>query len=313
MSRKIKYSFEQWCKDNNKQDLLDRWDYEKTGFGPDEISYASSKPVYFKCPKGIHESELRYVHRVTTKTDQKNFRCKECMNEYPIINDLSGKIFGELTVIEPDFIKTKENNCGTYWWCKCSCGSIVSVLGSVLKDGRQVTCGDRRIHRSGKNNSNWKGGITPSLLSERTSLEYNKWRDDVYGKDWYTCQCCGQYKNIEKNAHHLYNFSKYDDKKFDIDNGITLCSKCHHIKEKESFHNLYGTSNNTPEQLEEYINNKRKQLGINIPFSIDEYKSGEVLRNHNTPRILIHRNININICSFSIPLSGAEKIWAEEN
>ena len=115
MRRKIKYSFRQWCEDNNRQDLLDRWDYEQTGFGPDEISYASSKPVYFKCPKGIHESELRYVHRLTTKTDQQNFRCKECMREYPILDDLTGNVFGELTVVQPDFVKTKKNNNGTYW------------------------------------------------------------------------------------------------------------------------------------------------------------------------------------------------------
>lgn len=33
-----------------------------------------------------------------------------------------------------------------------------------------------------------------------------------------------------------------------------------------------GTYNNTPEQLEEYINKKRKQLGINIPFNIKNYQ-----------------------------------------
>ena len=36
--------------------------------------------------------------------------------------------------------------------------------------------------------------------------------------------------------------------------------------------------NNTPEQLEEYINNKRKELGINIPFNIEEYLNGNILK-----------------------------------
>ena len=279
--KKDKYTFYQWCVDNSRQDLLNRWDYEMTGFAPEDITYASAKPVYFKCPKGLHESEKRKVYVITNKkSDQHNFRCKECMNEFPIIDDITGKQFGELTVIEPDFEKTKNSKTnGTYWKCLCSCGKIVSVFGNSLKDGKQITCGNRKIHRSGKNNSNWKGGITPKLLSERTSSQYNNWRDAVYAKDWYTCQCCGASgSNVEKNAHHLNNFAEYDDLKYDVSNGICLCAKCHHIKYVGSFHNVYGTRNNSAKQIEIYINNKRKQLGIDIPFSIDSYLSGNILK-----------------------------------
>lgn len=277
---KEKYTFYQWCVDNNKQDLLENWDYEATGFSPSDITYASAKPVYFKCPNGIHDSFKRRVYTITNKkSDQKNFRCIECMKEYPIIKDISGQTFGELTVIRPDFEATKNHKGnGTYWLCHCSCGATVSVYANSLKDGRQVTCGNREIHRSGSNNSNWKGGITPQLISERMSKEYKIWRDSVYSKDWYTCQCCGRSKDIEKNAHHINNFAENDDLKYDIDNGICLCSDCHHIKSIGSFHNIYGTRNNTPEQLEEYINTKRKELGINIPFSLQSYLDGNILK-----------------------------------
>ena len=57
-----------------------------------------------------------------------------------------------------------------------------------------------------------------------------------------------------------------------------MCKNCHYTTVDDSFHNLYGTVNNTPEQLEEYINYKRKKLGIDIPFSIEEYKNGNVLK-----------------------------------
>jgi len=64
--RKIKYSFKQWCDDNNRQDLLDRWDYDATGFSPEDITFASAKPVYFKCPIGKHKSEKRKVYVITS-------------------------------------------------------------------------------------------------------------------------------------------------------------------------------------------------------------------------------------------------------
>ena len=37
---KQKYTFYQWCVDNKRNDLLDRWDYGKTGFSPNDITFA---------------------------------------------------------------------------------------------------------------------------------------------------------------------------------------------------------------------------------------------------------------------------------
>lgn len=61
-------------------------------------------------------------------------------------------------------------------------------------------------------------------------------------------------------------------------NGMCLCENCHAVKIDGSFHNLYGTFDNTPEQLEEYINLRRSQLGIAIPFSLESYLAGDILK-----------------------------------
>ena len=284
MGKKQKYTFKEWCQDNNRESILERWDYEKTGFGPEDITYASNKDVFIKCPAGIHESSKRKVWRLTNKnSDQVDFKCIECLNGHSHnFEDLAGVNFGELTVLKLDNKRNEDNknsgNNQTYWLCKCSCGSVISTYSIALKYGKQTTCGNRAIHKSGENSSNWKGGITPKLLSERTSKRYNEWRDMVYKKDWYTCQCCGKSKNINKNAHHIINYAENEELRYDLNNSILLCEECHHIKCIGSFHNIYGTHNNSPEQLEEYINNKRKQLGINIPFNIDEYKKGKILK-----------------------------------
>lgn len=78
--------------------------------------------------------------------------------------------------------------------------------------------------------------------------------------------------------HHLKDFATYKELRFDVNNGIPLCESCHDATISGSFHNLYGTHGKTEQELEEYINNKRKQLGINIPFSIESYKNGNILK-----------------------------------
>lgn len=428
---KVEYSFKNWCEDNNRQDLLDRWDDELNKVLPSEVSYQSNKKYWFKCPKGIHESELRSIQGFTSgkchdmkctkcnsfaqyiidnfgeeylnkiwnedntldpwnisyKSNKKAFfnclnnaehvyeqnfyryvngigcpycshqkifykeslgylypeavqlwsdkndkspfdyypqsgkevwwKCPDNIHEdfkrriYSMVNsgfscpqcanirtgqllrrDLTGQKFGMLTAICIDEERTK-NSHKTYWWCQCDCGNpeLKSIVGTCLTSGATSSCGCLE-HPSGERNPNWKGGKTPKLILARSNSKYNKWRNEVYKKDWYTCQCCGKSKDIEKQAHHLFNFASNEDLRYDVDNGITFCKDCHYTTVNGSFHNVYGTTNNTPEQLEEYVNNKRKELGINIPFSIEAYKNGEILKPNDVESIKSKSNID---------------------
>lgn len=52
--------------------------------------------------------------------------------------DLTGKVFGLLTVIE------KANNIihrNAFWTCKCTCGNTVHVSGTNLRQGYTTDCG----------------------------------------------------------------------------------------------------------------------------------------------------------------------------
>ena len=415
MNRKPKYSFEQWCLDNDRNDLLERWDYDKNSLFPSEVAYKSEKDIWFKCPIKKHNSELHRIDNLANgrnktiycnkcrsfaqhvidkygkeyldkiwnyknnispweitynsgkevvlncisniehvykrhlsvfnsgsiecpicKEEQlikntslgslfpqsldvwseknkftpfdysscehvsvwwkcqngkhedyfkgiesvkrNNFRCPYCnakvegSTSYNIV-DLTGQVFGELIVVK--FVPNANiNDTNAYWSCNCSCGAIdIVVNAGLLRNGHVTTCGNKSIHYSGNKNPNWKGGITP----DRMSPEYREWRNSVYTKDWYTCQCCG-IKGETLNAHHIKDYASYKELRLNIDNGITLCINCHDSKQKGSLHNLYGTQGVTPEQLEEYINNRRKQLGILIPFNIDNYKKGNIMK-----------------------------------
>lgn len=71
-------SFEQWCIDNNRQDVLDRWDYElNNGVKPNEICYGTQSEYYFKCSRGLHESELKNINAFTNNKDN-SIECKVC-------------------------------------------------------------------------------------------------------------------------------------------------------------------------------------------------------------------------------------------
>lgn len=90
-----------------------------------------------------------------------------------------------------------------------------------------------KLHR-GENHWNWKGGITPENHKLRQTKEYKKWRLAVYARDYYTCQDCDTHctsKTIV--AHHLKSFNDYIELRFEVDNGITLCRKCHKKRHKE--------------------------------------------------------------------------------
>jgi 5-methylcytosine-specific restriction endonuclease McrA len=112
--------------------------------------------------------------------------------------------------------------------------------------------------------SEWKGFLTRKNNRIRNNIEYKEWRENVFKRDNYTCQCCGRKNgngdNVYLNAHHKESFADNEDLRLDVNNGITLCQECHNPKFKGSFHNLYGTLHNTNEQLNKYIKMKQSEV-----------------------------------------------------
>ncbi len=353
----INYSFEQFCIDNNYNELLELWDYKLNDISPNLVSSTTNKKYWLKCPDELHESRmicignvvkgykkrgyycichacnsigqyiidkygLDYLNMLWSDKNEKSYfdidrssknkiwlRCLDnpnhddfdvAANNYSNGHDKCPYCTGQRVCLtnsfgykHPEYVEVwsdknlfgpfdKTYGSKEYVWFKCENGIHDDYKKRILDINKEKyicpECAKEKAIANiprGEESPQWRGGILKENQRCRNSTEYADWRNNVLKKDFYTCQCCGSRENLE--VHHINPFSKYKDLRLDVKNGICLCDLHHQAKIVDSFHNLYGTHNNTPEQLEEYINAKRRGLGINIPFSIESYLSGNIL------------------------------------
>jgi len=78
----------------------------------------------------------------------------------------------------------------------------------------------------GEGNHQWKGGVSKLNHRLRTNIRFKKWREEVFERDDWTCQDCGE-RGCELHPHHILPLAEHPEFAYDIDNGITLCVPCH--------------------------------------------------------------------------------------
>ena len=140
-------SFELWCIDNNKQDVLDRWDYELNKLKPNEIPFGTDKKYYFKCPKNIHNSELKKISRFTSGQEGSMY-CKACNSfaQWGLDNigiDFLDKYWDyEKNTVDPWEIAKGNKSTIIFIFCqkKDYHGSYKTKCSSFLKGNRCLYC-----------------------------------------------------------------------------------------------------------------------------------------------------------------------------
>jgi len=79
----------------------------------------------------------------------------------------------------------------------------------------------------GSSNPNWKGGVSLEGSKGRNTSQHFLWKGFVFKRDSYTCQLCSTREFDSLISHHIRNWRTHKELRFDIDNGITLCNRCH--------------------------------------------------------------------------------------
>ncbi len=123
---------------------------------------------------------------------------------------------------------------------------LIQEIKDKISQSINKNINSKKILR-GKEHPNWKGGITPENKKIYHSIYYDLWRMSIFAKNGWACQKC-KIKGGKLRPHHIRNFAQNSELRFAIDNGITLCEKCH-----KEFHKIYGQKNNNKSQIDGFI------------------------------------------------------------
>lgn len=176
----------------------------------------------------------------------KSGRVKSCGCLIANRTKVNEKKFGRLKPIE---MVKREGSQRNFWRCICDCGEETVVSTSNLNKGHTKSCGCLRDEAvTGEGSRFYNPDLTDEerLLNNRyesASKNIYKWRKLIYEKNDYTCQNCSK-RGGDLNAHHLDGWHWCKEKRFDVENGATLCVSCH-----RAFHAEYGIKDNTKQQF----------------------------------------------------------------
>lgn len=134
------------------------------------------------------------------------------------IKDLSGMVFGRLTVIGLASVDEKSRS---RWLCECVCGEKTNSLGSGLKDGTAQSCGCLASEKRTKHGDAnwWNGKVAPEYICLRNIIQ----RCTNPGSISYPryggigVSVCDEWNSLEKYAAFLSHVGRRPSKNHSID------------------------------------------------------------------------------------------------
>lgn len=164
--------------------------------------------------------------------------------------DLTGKVFGRLTVIEPTAEKTKDGR--RIWKCQCECGNIKFTSCQNLKRGHCTSCGCKNKeqitalgHANALNLIGKQYGKLTVIEQSKDKLPYSK------SVTW-ICKCeCGNEILTTTSA---------------LNSGNTTSCGCSHSSEGEELIAQILTNENIKFERESWLQDLRSEKGKPLQF-----------------------------------------------
>lgn len=193
---------ETYCKQNNRLDLLEEWDFEKNGFKSNSICYGAAKKVWWVCSSG-HKWETQISVRLKNKCG-----CPYCSGRRAIkgVSDLESlypEIAKEWDYAKNENLKPSEVKSGsnkTVWWI-CSNGHSYSqkICDRTRRNNSCPYCSNHQLLEGFNDLKTWcinnnrkdlleewnyekNGKIKPENISAKNSKKI--WWKDKLGHEW---------------------------------------------------------------------------------------------------------------------------------
>lgn len=201
--------------------------------------------------------ECSYASRRITKRRQIERLCEHCGKSFSVTQSKAAAGYGKYCSREC-FHPKKSGICKN-----CGCEFVVPITSNRQYCSRQCAntsiekqeqASDQIIERWGdpqkrevlmiairkrSDSPEWKsaahfqkGELHPryngnhKARAESGRYEYKKWHAEVLKKDNYTCQKCGK-RGGRLQSHHIKEWAKFPELRFDVNNGIAVCEDCH--------------------------------------------------------------------------------------
>lgn len=220
------------------KNLAERW-----GITFNELTFKNTQvPSEWSCPThGVFEYPLFNALRAKSVSPCPD--CREDAKQLGLKKELE-ELYKEVPFIKLIDEEYKGKRVSHKWKCETHNYETTSSL-SLIKNNKRLRCCRGESYR-GKNHPFYNPEITDSERVKKRN--YNKsyvWSKAVRNRDGWKCIICGH--NSKCVAHHLDSYMAFPLKRYDVDNGVTLC-RPHHI----DFHKKYGIKKTTKKQFEEY-------------------------------------------------------------
>lgn len=173
--------------------------------------------------------------------------CKQCGAEIETVPSLADRKQFCSRTCAAKWKSIAMNGSGNHFYGKKHNEASCQKIKDNHADVKGINNPMHGVRLLGENNGNWKGGITSANALFYRSDEYKQWRRTIFIRDRWTCQECGA-RRTRIHSHHIlpYRDWKAPCYSLNVNNGITLCAKCHgnvRYKEYTMFNKYFDIAN----------------------------------------------------------------------